>query len=304
MPRAADRLRLLREHVAAGRRAVERGYATGIAHVHGNTMATLGRALSRAAAGRGRDPVSGATLQQLAAVTGRVVRAGFAELGEALASETGLAMVEGVRRVGSLVGGLTGGRTALDDVAVLHRAAAARRREVEEYRRFAARAAGDTAASYLQARLALTPVKGWRVDEAIAAAMSAADSQAWRVDRVARTEAAYAWNAAQDSGIAELAAGGVRGLMKRWTEHVSDVTGLPTDAATAIDSVVLHGQVQAPHRLFHMPADPRAPGWSVGRSWEFPPNRPNDRAVLLPWRPDWSIPAWTVDAAGGDRRRV
>jgi hypothetical protein len=111
------------------------------------------------------------------------------------------------------------------------------------------------------------------------------------VERIVRTETAFAYNAANDAAIIEY--GRVdRRMMKRWTELVDDATGQPLDKRVGIDSVVLHAQVTRPDGVFTMPPDPRAPGSMVGRAWSHPPNRANDRAVIVPWHPSWGLPGW------------
>jgi hypothetical protein len=67
----------------------------------------------------------------------------------------------------------------------------------------------------------------------------------------------------------------------------------------ADDSLALHGQVAHPGGYFTMPIDPDVEERFWGKRWMFPPNRPNDRAVLSPWRPGWGIPAW--EFKGGRR---
>ena len=114
--------------------------------------------------------------------------------------------------------------------------------------------------------------------------------ESWEVERIARTEASRFYNAEMRDSLVALA-NTVPGLQMRWTEHVSDLTGLPTDHKTAPDSVVLHGQIPTSDGLFHMPSVPGAGAWA-GDAWSCPPNRPNDRAVLTPWMQGWDVPAW------------
>ena len=33
-----------------------------------------------------------------------------------------------------------------------------------------------------------------------------------------------------------------------------------------------------------------------GKQFRFPPNRPNDRATLIPWRPEWGLPGYFYQA--------
>jgi len=116
----------------------------------------------------------------------------------------------------------------------------------------------------------------------------------WQVERTIRTETSYAYNEAQAVAIGELAREH-RGILLRWTELVDDTTGEPLDMRVGKDSLVLHGQLAPPGGVFVMPPDKRAPVGMIGQSWNHPPNRPNDRAVLTPWHPSWNIPGWRWD---------
>ena len=144
----------------------------------------------------------------------------------------------------------------------------------------------------LRSLLLSTP--GATTGDAVHAVGSALDAQWWRVERTIRTETAYAHGAASRAAIRVLAEDNP-GMMQRWTEYVDDLTGAPLDNRVGLDSLVLHGQIARPGELFTMPGDPRA-GAMVGQQWEHPPNRPNDRAVLLPWMPRSGIPAYTMRA--------
>jgi hypothetical protein len=83
-------------------------------------------------------------------------------------------------------------------------------------------------------------------------------------------------------------------LWYQWQEHV--INGLPMDDRVGVDSLALHAQVAPPGGWFTQP--PRAPDGQpvqpglVGDQWQHPPNRPHDRATLVPWRYDWGIPGW------------
>lgn len=123
------------------------------------------------------------------------------------------------------------------------------------------------------------------------------DHAFWRVERAVRTEAAYAYNAAQQDGIDALA-DEFPDMMARWVEHVDDSTWQPMDKRVAPDSIALHGQVKPPDGLFTMPNDPAVSSAMWGRTWDFPPNRPNDRAIVMPWRRAWGIPAWVLTGSG------
>lgn len=119
-----------------------------------------------------------------------------------------------------------------------------------------------------------------------------ADIQWYQAERIVRTEQAYAYNAAQKTAMVELT-DDMPDLMIRWVEHVDD-SGNPLDDRVADDSIAMHGQVTKPGGLFRMPNAPGVSAKMVGRTWSHPPNRPNDRATIQPWRPGWGIPAYRM----------
>jgi hypothetical protein len=147
--------------------------------------------------------------------------------------------------------------------------------------------------------LALSLLKGGSSSEAIDDVGELIDGEWWQGERIVRTEMAYAFNATHADGMLESAAD-LPALRMRWEEHC-DNAGNPLDQRVAVDSLAMHGQVALPGGVFVMPptapvADTngvtKVPSGLVGLSWDFPPNRPNDRAVLSPWMPDWGIPGW------------
>ena len=109
----------------------------------------------------------------------------------------------------------------------------------------------------------------------------------------------YGANSAHADGIKEIAKESP-GLEQQWTEFCGP-DGHPLDDRVGVDSIALAGQVAEPGGEFTMPATapfPDARGETkvspslVGQSWQFPPNRPNDRATLLPWKKEWGRPGW------------
>jgi len=126
-------------------------------------------------------------------------------------------------------------------------------------------------------------------EEIARAVHAAAESHIWEVERVLRTEASIAYNTARRSTIMRMAARDPR-VMMRWTELVDDRTGRPLDGRVAPDSLLMHGQVAPVGGLFVMPPGAK----NAGQTWAHPPNRPNDRAVLVPWVPGSGIPAWRI----------
>jgi hypothetical protein len=127
--------------------------------------------------------------------------------------------------------------------------------------------------------------------EAITRVQDVLESDWWRSARAVRTSLAAAFNFGHTDAV-DMASDGVTDLYKRWTELVDDMTGQPLDSRVGKDSIVLHGQVAKPQNVFTMPPDPRChPSW-WGQTWTQSPNRPNDRSVTMPWRPQWGIPGW------------
>lgn len=161
----------------------------------------------------------------------------------------------------------------------------------------------------MEGQLSLSLATGESTGDAVRRVMETADVEWWRAERIVRTEQAWAYNATQlDALVAN--AEGFPDMRVRWTELVSDSTGAPLDNRVGVDSLAIHGQAVKPGGVFTMPATaPRAdsegrtrvPDSLVGLSWAHPPNRPNDRATLQPWRPGWGgVPAW--EWSGGRRR--
>jgi len=145
--------------------------------------------------------------------------------------------------------------------------------------------------------------------ETTSALLSMVEGSRYRAERIVRTETSFAYNAAHATAIDD-ASELVDGLMRRWTEYVDDATGRPLDARVANDSLVLHGQVcfQPEGATFEgrstflvggtggftMPPDGRVNAKLWGRRYAHPPNRPNDRSRLVPWKPTWGVPAYMV----------
>ncbi len=139
--------------------------------------------------------------------------------------------------------------------------------------------------------------------------LSMVEGSRYRAERIVRTETSFAYNTAHATAIDD-ASELVDGLMRRWTEYVDDATGRPLDARVANDSLVLHGQVcfQPEGATFEgrstflvggtggftMPPDGRVNAKLWGKRYAHPPNRPNDRSRLVPWKPTWGVPAYMV----------
>lgn len=143
----------------------------------------------------------------------------------------------------------------------------------------------------MEEQLSLALVTGETPIQAIDRVMQVAGNEWWQAERIVRTETAYAFNASHADAITA-SAEELPDIHQRWTEYVDDRTGKPLDDRVAKDSLVLHGQVVKAGEQFIMPADPRVSAKVWGQRYAHPPNRPNDRAVLVPWRPGWPGPAW------------
>jgi hypothetical protein len=117
------------------------------------------------------------------------------------------------------------------------------------------------------------------------------EANRWRMERIARTQGNLAYNKAAQA-LAARARERKPKVMLRWTELVDDATGAPLDNRVGVDSLIMHGQLAAPGAVFVMPPVARAPAYLLGKAWSSPPNRPNDRAVLVPWVPGSGVRGW------------
>jgi len=149
----------------------------------------------------------------------------------------------------------------------------------------------------MEDQLSLSLVEGEAPSATIARVMDASETTWYQAECIARTETAFAFNAASADGMRELAVD-LGDLMMRWVEYVSD-DGQPLDKRVGEDSIAMHGQVVKPGENFVFPhtmpdgsAVPDELEHFIGESWAFPPNRPNDRSTISPWRAHWGIPAW------------
>jgi hypothetical protein len=125
------------------------------------------------------------------------------------------------------------------------------------------------------------------------------DESWWRVERMARTEVSTAYNLAIQYAIEAVSKDFNIKIWLRWCELIDEKTQLPLDAHVAGDSMILHGQVALPGALFTMPIvtgrdEEKEAARFEGQSWNGPPNRPNDRAVLSLWTPDTGLMAYVV----------
>lgn len=142
--------------------------------------------------------------------------------------------------------------------------------------------------------------------------MGTADLEFYQAERIARTELSYAGNSTSRGSIeaeSEILNGTV---YTQWHEN-ADEDGRPLDTIVCVDSLALHGQIAAAGEEFEQPPTSvfpdfkgrtEVPAYLVGKTWPVPPNRPNDRSIVAPWRPHWGTPGWRWENnARVDKRR-
>jgi hypothetical protein len=106
--------------------------------------------------------------------------------------------------------------------------------------------------------------------------------QRWRAERIVRTELSWGYGVAKQRGMEVLRDQHVPGLQKRLVATHDNRTGL--------DSLELDGQTVDVDKPFVWHVK-NAKG-RVKRTVLYmqPPNRPNDREVVIPWNPGWPDP--------------
>jgi hypothetical protein len=127
--------------------------------------------------------------------------------------------------------------------------------------------------------LALSMIRGDGVDQAvnrIAAKGGIFDRERWRAERIVRTEGAYAYGITNQRSLHEVAHEVPR-LMKRLISTF--------DGREGKDAIEQHLQTVPYDGEFVWHKKTKA-GMEIVR-YSFPPSRPNDRAVLIPWREDY-----------------
>ena len=118
------------------------------------------------------------------------------------------------------------------------------------------------------------------VDHVALALRRTAAAHAWELQRIAETEASAAYNAAQLEVLLAQDVPGDR-MMKRLVATF--------DSRTGRDSVLLHGQVRPVREPFF--------DSHRGHFYMAPPNRPNDRELMVGHRPAWGevvVDRWPV----------
>jgi len=128
----------------------------------------------------------------------------------------------------------------------------------------------------MEKRLGVSSMTGKHLEHVVDDLVSELDTERWKAERIVRTEMSYAHGASKQRTMQETAAE-FGPLMKRLIETFDDRTG--------DDSFLLHGQTVPVDKPFTWKKK-RKGGW-VLVEFMHPPNRPNDRAVVIPWNPEW-----------------
>lgn len=289
---------VLVEHRARLSRVIERRGVERVKGLYDDAQAELEARLARA---------TGRSGSQFTAHTSRLalaqVRQGQVVLAQRVAGELGdisqEAQIESIR---GLAGDLTklskvyrGTETIvpIDEAATLRGLVGKRAAQLDEMHASTVARWGARMFDQVHEQLSLSVATGETSGEAVKRVMNTTEGEWWQGERIVRTELSFAFNAAHVDGI-EAAQEYVPEIMQRWVEHCDDSTGQPLDDRVAEDSIAMHGQVVRPGGLFVMPEDPDVREEMWGMRWPFPPNRPNDRATVLPFFPGMGVIAWEL----------
>jgi hypothetical protein len=140
------------------------------------------------------------------------------------------------------------------------------------------------AVDQMEKSLSISTMVGKSMDDAVDALMGddGFEGMRWQAERIVRTELAYAHGSAKQRAMEKTAKDTGKKLFKKLIETFDDRTG--------DDSFLVHGQVvpvDKPFRWKRKLSKANGGGW-VAIDYMHPPNRPNDRAVVIPWDPEWS----------------
>lgn len=255
--------------------------------------AAIAKKLRKGTLGRTTQLLDPHLQRAIAAVAHQEIQKLALEVAKAIEAGAAGSLAAGVEASSAALHKTLGHATAIDDPVAAGNIV---RRQLEVAR--AARMATAEALGHGMAEKVLQEIirkHGATVGETLEGVAEAIDSQWWKIERVLVTETSRAFNHAQNEAL-ELASSTIPGLHRRWTERVNDLTGKPLDNRVGADSIALHGQIALSKKLFSMPEG--APTRIKG-SWAYPPNRPNDRAIVTPWMREWGLAGWVCQ--GGQR---
>lgn len=158
---------------------------------------------------------------------------------------------------------------------------------------------GPQAIASIQRDLAGSILRQEGVDEAVDRVVGARglfERQRWRAERIVRTELSYSYGVTKQRSMEALHVKVPR-LMKRLVAT--------HDARTGQDSLDLDGQTVEVHQPFvwHVKNSRGIPTGKVVHYMQ-PPNRPNDREVVVEWMPEWGAAASASIEGLGDVRAI
>lgn len=142
----------------------------------------------------------------------------------------------------------------------------------------------------IKLEMAQSIVQGEAVDRAVDRVVNTDGvfaAQRWRAERIVRTEMSFEHNVVKYRTMQTMYREDMPDLQRKLIETFDDRTG--------DDSKLLHGQIRAMGEPFVYTPPPGKTGYPP---FLMPPGRPNDRAVVIPWRPGWAESA--VTQAGED----
>lgn len=219
------------------------------------------------------------------------VAANLEEVGEAASELAPRHLVHAIEVLGSHFAGTT---PVLQprQAAVFQRAYADSAPSLLDHFRQSSRLYGPPVVKKIRDQLTLSMLQGEGIEETIdrvAGTDGAFANQRWRAERIVRTESAFSYGVAKQVGMQELRRE-VPKLQKRLVATNDDREG--------DDSKELNGQtVDVDKPFVWVVKDSRGrPTGKVVRYMQ-PPNRPNDREIVIPWQSSWpASPA--LDNAG------
>ena len=284
-------------------RLIDRRSVAGLRRVYRNAQASLVAKLSRV--GRHADTFTAHQHRMMLLQA----RQGMKLMGKRMAGEMGQVSIEAAteglhslaREVSSLEREFTGADVVLpiEEVSRFQGIVGGQRESMLRLHEESLASYGAASVRKMENELTASLMTGETLGGAMDRLVNVLDGNVYKAEEIARTECSFAFNAASAAGIAECA-DELPGLMMRWTEYVDEGTGEPLDKRVADDSLSMHGQVVTPGGVFVMPRTlPDGTELSkrshhlLGRTWKCPPNRPNDRSVVVPWRKEWGdLPGW------------
>lgn len=151
-----------------------------------------------------------------------------------------------------------------------------------------------SAISQMERKLSISAATGKSLEDVVddLLGVDGFEGERYRAERIVRTEMAYAHGNAKLRSLEGIGEELDQPMFKRIIETFDDRTG--------DDSFVLHGQTVPIGEPFTWKTKRRG-SWVV-LEYMHPPNRPNDRAVVIPWDPSWEETAQDAPLTLGELR--